>query len=141
MKNLQLRRAWLLVFAIYLSSGCAHHFGPDVEECIVDVTSGGFDCAKANGTHRFMSFKDEINLSTDFQLECTTPTSAEEMLKACKNHQLLYVPFCMLRHDLISMTCFPPDGAMVYNIELSAADGYPCLSKQNYDRLAERCKK
>ena len=120
--------AWLTSFAIF--SSCAG--GPRVTACVVDASSGGFQCVDYKKKETFIPFESGQSLG------CSSPYETEAFMKACKEGKVIVVDVCS--YNTGRFQCLAKSGDN-YDLALSKADNYFCLSSHDKLRVIERCKK
>lgn len=125
------RKGWLILLASLVVS-CTHT-GPAITGCVVDVKNQAFQCVT------YPKAKSVVPFSKGLKLECASPGDVEDMLKACKNHEILQVTYCTLDSDLKGFTCKPPSGPSFF-LDVNNGDNYFCMSDQDRKRTLERCK-
>lgn len=138
MRRAKLLSLLLLTFAT-CNSGCSTadkledkyvDQGPVVTSCVVDLASGGYQCATYDKDPFFLPFKDAR------AMECIAPMDLETSLKACKKGKKIEVQVCTISEQDVS--CQSPV-ATATTKTLSSMDNYFCLTPTDRARLLQRC--
>ncbi len=131
------QKNWPILFvALVLSNACAHHPGPDVQVCIVDVQNHGFQCANETSSVFLPFEKGEA-------LQCVSPIVLEGFIKDCKAGAKVEekdLEICSLQYSESRFACLNPQSLETFYVALADSDNYFCLSHQDLKRVLERCK-
>lgn len=123
-----LLRISLSLCALSVASSCNHGLRSTV--CVVDAAAKGFQCSYDGGKGYY------ISLQAGEGLLCASLADAENVLKACKEHQQLPITLCTYIDP--SFHCVEPNG-QDFELGVKDADNFFCLSPKDRRRLLERC--